>query len=1021
MAKTDVTVELFYSGTWHDITATNDVYTRDPITITRGRPDEVSRIPPSSLSLTLDNRDGTFSPRNPMSPLFGIIGRNTPIRVRILKAKDLFATPVVSGWGTAEQGGAWTIVGSPDYYVSGGEGVHRITADLTSRFTTLAGPWVDSDVSFTFRVPVLASGDWVRAGPVVRYSSTVNHYWYCLAINAGNQHIHAQILTGAIGVVATVDSGIVHTAGSTYRVRCLSAGPSLNMKIWIDGAVEPVPWTVSGSDTSFTSGAIGFRSRTDGLNTNTYPLDVFYDNFNMYINRFHGEVESWPQRWSVEGKDVWAPITCNGILRRLNAPGTTKPALSAPLRYIPGTNPVAYWSLEDVPDSTGGAPTTANTGMMQSVYTTPVNPSRWGEGALAQWLAPSLVTKGLAVLRGTPPTGAAPATSVTVDIIRRGGRDVTATNAFSTFGVDGASNDGTLIWEYRIKMNWNSGTPTIVLERFEFNGIFPTTIATGSAVVALAGWDDAPHHWRLLLADNGANVDVTAYLDGVSIMSGTHNSTTLTRPVFQFRTFESTAIWGHAAMWIDGAPSVVTASAAAFGHAGETAATRITRLCTEEGIAVTVVGSVAEQVGPQQVVPVLESMFDAADADGGILYEPRDYLGLAYRTHASLYNQPSTVALNYAAGSEVAPPLHPVEDGDITANDVTVTRTGGSSARVIQGTGILNVQEPPAGVGRYRKDVELLLATDGQALQQAAWLLHLGTFDSERYPVVNLNLTAMEVAGKTALIAQAASLDVGDRFSITNPPAWLPPDSIEQHAQGFTETIESHQWSIAITATPASPYDVLRLETDVTSNLSRIPAATGSTVLAEALDTTETGVDIISKTVPWIDSATYGAQFPFDIIMIGGERMRVTACGNGATGTITTPSTFSYLAQIQIPAGTWTIRWSVQLAGTVGAPEVNNFGIICEFNAGGATSFVTSVNPGAVGTYPQAPVTFTVPAGGGNLAIKNGGNASTAGAQYTGIVVQPQNFTVTRSINGVVKNHAQSEAVQLFRPPVIAR
>jgi len=53
------------------------------------------------------------------------------------------------------------------------------------------------------------------------------------------------------------------------------------------------------------------------------------------------------------------------------------------------------------------------------------------------------------------------------------------------------------------------------------------------------------------------------------------------------------------------------------------------------------------------------------------------------------------------------------------------------------------------------------------------------------------------------------------------------------------------------------------------------------------LDTTETGVDIISATVRWIDSVTYGSQFPLDII-VGGERMTVTACtGTGLTQTLT--------------------------------------------------------------------------------------------------------------------------------------
>lgn len=81
MAKQAVTVELYYSSAWNDITS--DVRVRDGITITRGRQDEQEQPPPARCHLTLDNTDGNYSPSNPTGALFGLIGRNTPIRVQI--------------------------------------------------------------------------------------------------------------------------------------------------------------------------------------------------------------------------------------------------------------------------------------------------------------------------------------------------------------------------------------------------------------------------------------------------------------------------------------------------------------------------------------------------------------------------------------------------------------------------------------------------------------------------------------------------------------------------------------------------------------------------------------------------------------------------------------------------------------------------------------------------------------------------------------------------------------------------
>jgi hypothetical protein len=89
-----VVVELWVDDEWTDIT--EHAYTRDPITITRGRSAEGSRVEPSTCTVTLNNQDGTYSPRNPASPYFGKIGRNTPIRVRL--SADVRFVGEVAAW-----------------------------------------------------------------------------------------------------------------------------------------------------------------------------------------------------------------------------------------------------------------------------------------------------------------------------------------------------------------------------------------------------------------------------------------------------------------------------------------------------------------------------------------------------------------------------------------------------------------------------------------------------------------------------------------------------------------------------------------------------------------------------------------------------------------------------------------------------------------------------------------------------------------------------------------------------------
>jgi hypothetical protein len=70
-------LEMFIGGAWVDVTD----HWRESATITRGRTNEAEQVEPTRLNTTLDNAEGRFSPRNPLSPLYGSIGRNTPIRV----------------------------------------------------------------------------------------------------------------------------------------------------------------------------------------------------------------------------------------------------------------------------------------------------------------------------------------------------------------------------------------------------------------------------------------------------------------------------------------------------------------------------------------------------------------------------------------------------------------------------------------------------------------------------------------------------------------------------------------------------------------------------------------------------------------------------------------------------------------------------------------------------------------------------------------------------------------------------
>jgi hypothetical protein len=114
---------------------------------------------------------------------------------------------------------------------------------------------------------------------------------------------------------------------------------------------------------------------------------------------------------------------------------------------------------------------------------------------------------------------------------------------------------------------------------------------------------------------------------------------------------------------------------------------------------------------------------------------------------------------------------------------------------------------------------------------------------------------------------------------------------------------------------------------------------------------------------------------------------------NTTTDSVTSPTTFQNIVFISsVTPGTYTVNWTVTLAGTIAAAEANNFQL---YN--GSTVVATSVNAAAAGTYPQAPVTFTVTSGVPDIKVLSGAATPTTGAVY-GATVQGNSFPLTLQV-----------------------
>lgn len=327
-------------------------------------------------------------------------------------------------------------------------------------------------------------------------------------------------------------------------------------------------------------------------------------------------------------------------------------------------------------------------------------------------------------------------------------------------------------------------------------------------------------------------------------------------------------------------------------YLGELADTRFDRLCREEMLTHETIGTYGSfdpvnstpegvAMGYQTTATLLDLLRQCEASDDGILYEMTSDFGIGYRTRRDLQNQAAVLTLDHSA-HELSAPLAPLTDDSFVANDVTATRTNGSSYTDVQTTGPRSVSDPPAGMGRYDVALDFSLAADSQAAQAASWARHKGTVNEARYKTVTVDLGSNELAGTAQRIAVLDAV-CGDRIVIANVPARYGSDDISQLAVGFTETIDQFEHVISMNTVPESPY-----RTGVLGSTTKPRAGTTDSRLVQAVGTTDTSLTVASMTgAVWVDSATYASDFPFDV-RINGEVMTVTAI----TGT-TSPQTFT--------------------------------------------------------------------------------------------------------------------------------
>jgi len=520
--------------------------------------------------------------------------------------------------------------------------------------------------------------------------------------------------------------------------------------------------------------------------------------------RLSGRAVGWRPQRSIGGTkfDAWVDVTVQGTIRRLGRgeqPMLRSPVFRtwsgvAPNGYVP----LAYWPMEDGHTATqfaaaipgnqpmvpaGSVDFAADRGVAGS---DPLPVFAAGASAVAPVPAYTATTKWVAMFTMKIPSE--PASKTTFAEFTVAGANETLWRlvynpSFNTVDIETYNSTGGLV--NTIQVTELTGGFDWTPSEADFFGTWATyliaSVNTGGSNVS---------HWGGLTI--GPEIALTGHLgtaDG-------HGSITSVRPLGG-----NGASIGHYAVYVDPAfgisasdPDAVNNSAAVFGWAGETAGARFTRLCREEGIVSSIVGTEAstQPMGPQVGDTLLNHFDEIAKTDAGIIYDTREAEGLTLRTGRSLNNQTPAVTLTWGAG-HIGEPLLPVIDDSVRKNVVVAKRRNGSEFTDSDTTG----PKGTAAIGAYKLPVDINPATDDVLPLHAHYHLVLGTDPDPRYPKVVVDLDA-----NPGLKAAVTAANVGSLVALQGIPPELGQPDAEILILGYTEVIGSHRRVITLNSRP---------------------------------------------------------------------------------------------------------------------------------------------------------------------------------------------------------------------------
>lgn len=884
MPVPDAQVKLRIAGVLTDVT--DDVMAAPGIQLSRGRSDEGRVSDPGAGSLTLKSDNGKYSNRNPNSPYFGLLGRNTELQVSVAGAATVLDVPHdTAGRASTPDHASLDITGDIDvraelqpemwagsiansfevigkYNTTGNQRSWRFLVTASGR---LALTWSTTGANLIEHISTKSVdfGPWERGA--IRVTLDVDNgsggytiTWYTAESLAGPWTVLDQLVTtsGTTSVfssTAPLEVGDISSLGFDNVARRVHRAEVRN---GIGGAVVAAP--------DFTVQAPGTTSFADSAGR-TWTVAGGASITDRRTLAVH-EVPKWPARWHRSGHGVVAPITSAGVLRRL---GQGRKALASTLRRRIPSDPslIAYWPMEEGESATQAYSTIPSVLPMTTAgLDWAADDSLAGSSALPKLQNPASVN---GIIPRSTAIGwhvecvyflpAMPAAQTEILRVLVAGSVLRFVSVYaSTAGIKIEGRDG----EDNILATATFSTAAAIADFWGvWNRLQLYTVDRGAGTMHLvASWRDitASSYW---FAQTGT---FTASMGQAAQVKTTWGAATEGMTLGHLAAFDVPGTWDGA----NSAPGTTIFNNADDGFTNESALTRLARLAGEESSTVQLdyidgdVDRVSESMGPQKPKPFLDLLQEPADTDGGFLYENGQRLGLLYRDRTSMENQRPKLVVPYG---KITHPFEPDEDDLRLRNDITVSRDGGSEGRAVAVDGPLGTDT----VGTYDESVTLSMAKDSRAQPIAGWRLHHGTWDEARYPAVTILLHR-----HPELIDAVTSLELGDRIQITDTPPWQPPGPVDLIVQRIDHDLKPVAWTVRLVCSPTGPWTV-----GVVGDAVLGKADTAGSELTAAVSSSATTLMVLATSgETWTRDP---AEVPWDAT-VGGETVTATAVRGGA-------------------------------------------------------------------------------------------------------------------------------------------